>query len=57
MVAASAPLTRFTDGQTRMEAARYFYDMLVLQGKGHVELQQDEAYGPVTVTVLASEHA
>lgn len=51
------PLERFTDGQTRMEAARHFYDMLVLQGKGHIELQQDAAYGPMTITVLAQQHS
>ena len=32
-----------------MEAARCFYDMLVLQSKSMIEMQQDEAFGALTI--------
>lgn len=37
------------DKKTRLEACRLFYQMLVLQGQGFVELEQAEAYGDVSI--------
>jgi hypothetical protein len=49
---AAAPLSfqGLTQGQGRLDACRWFYEMLVLGNKGLVGLQQQEAYGDVLIT-------
>lgn len=37
------------DKKTRLEACRLFYQMLVLQGQGFVEMEQEEAYGDISI--------
>lgn len=39
-----------TRGHNRLDACRWFYEVLVLSNKGLVKLQQDEAYGDISVT-------
>jgi len=39
-----------TRGHNRLDACRWFYEVLVLSNKGLVQLQQDEAYGDINVT-------
>jgi hypothetical protein len=50
--AATAPLSfqGLTQGHGRLDACRWFYEMLVLGNKGLVGLQQQEAYGDVLIT-------
>jgi hypothetical protein len=52
VVAAAAPLSfqGLTQGHRRLDACRWFYEMLVLGNKGLVGLQQQEAYGDVLIT-------
>jgi hypothetical protein len=37
-------------GHNRLDACRWFYEMLVLSNKGLVTLHQDESYGDISVT-------
>lgn len=37
-------------GHNRLDACRWFYEMLVLSNKGLVTLRQDESYGDISVT-------
>jgi hypothetical protein len=39
-----------TQGHSRLDACRWFYEVLVLSNKGLVKLQQDESYGDISVT-------
>jgi hypothetical protein len=39
-----------TQGHGRLDACRWFYEMLVLGNKGLVGLQQQEAYGDMLIT-------
>ena len=34
-------------GRSRLEAARWFFEALVLKGRGYVELDQDEPYADI----------
>jgi chromatin segregation and condensation protein Rec8/ScpA/Scc1 (kleisin family) len=40
-------------GSSRLEAARAFFDLLVLQSKGLAALQQQQPYGDIAVVVAA----
>ncbi len=40
-----------TEGQSRLEAARVFFEALVLHSKGMVQLEQQVAYGDVAIIV------
>ena len=50
---AAGPVLSFesiTQGHSRLDACRWFYEVLVLSNKGLVKLQQDESYGDISVT-------
>ena len=52
-VAAMGPVLSFdgiTRGHSRLDACRWFYEVLVLSNKGLVKLEQDESYGDMKVT-------
>ncbi|XP_044503241.1 sister chromatid cohesion 1 protein 2 isoform X3 [Mangifera indica] len=38
-----------SEGKTKKESARLFYEILVLKSKGFVDVRQDEAYGDILV--------
>jgi hypothetical protein len=48
--AVSLSFQGLTQGHGRLDACRWFYEMLVLGNKGLVGLQQQEAYGDVLIT-------
>lgn len=51
--AAVGPVLSFesiTQGHSRLDACRWFYEVLVLSNKGLVRLQQEESYGDISVT-------
>lgn len=37
-------------GHSRLDACRWFYEVLVLSNKGLVKLQQEQSYGDIAVT-------
>lgn len=47
-------LVALAAGNTRVEAARLFFEALVLHSKGLVVLEQESAYGDVAATVVAT---
>lgn len=51
--AAAGPVLSFdklVQGHGRLDACRWFYEVLVLTNKGFVTTQQDESYGDIKVT-------
>lgn len=38
-----------TQGHSRLDACRWFYEVLVLSNKGLVQLQQEESYGDISM--------
>ena len=42
-------LQQFTAGKTRLDAARWFFEALVLQTKDFVQLEQDAPYADITI--------
>jgi chromatin segregation and condensation protein Rec8/ScpA/Scc1 (kleisin family) len=43
------PLSALTRGRGRLDACRFFYEMLVLQNRGLARLRQDEPYADLMV--------
>jgi hypothetical protein len=46
-----ASLGDLVKGGSRLEAARCFFDLLVLQSKGLAALQQHQPYGDISATL------
>lgn len=47
-------IVRLAAGNSRVEAARLFFEALVLHSKGLVQLEQDAPYGDMRATIVAS---
>ncbi|OVA11189.1 Rad21/Rec8-like protein [Macleaya cordata] len=47
-------LNRILEGKTRKHCARMFYETLVLTSYGLIDVQQDEAYGDVTLLLTST---
>ncbi|PON45303.1 Rad21/Rec8-like protein [Parasponia andersonii] len=45
-------LSQVAKGRTKKESARFFYEILVLNTKGYVDVKQDDAYGDILVQKL-----
>ena len=54
--AAAAPLSldALVSGRARLDAARWFFELLVLKGRGLVDLQQPAEFGDIEVLPTAS---
>ena len=50
----TALLNPVVEGKTTVDASRWFFELLVLKSQGHVGLQQEEAYGDVTISAAPS---
>lgn len=48
----SVNLSQVSQGRTRKESARLFYEILVLKTTNYVDVQQNEAYGDIAVKKL-----
>lgn len=42
-------LLQVSEGRTKRESARLFYEILVLKTKGYVDVKQDDAYGDILI--------
>ena len=45
----SAVLNPIVEGKTSVDASRWFFELLVLKSQGHIDLQQQDAYGDVVI--------
>ena len=45
----SIRLQQFTAGKTRLDAARWFFELLVLKSKDFVELEQTQPYADICI--------
>jgi cohesin complex subunit SCC1 len=50
--AAAVSADELLQRKSRMDASRWFFELLVLRNKGYVDLQQQQAYGDLMVAML-----
>eukprot|EP00798_Chlamydomonas_sp_ICE-L_P021184 gene21184-28084_t len=48
---ASMPLSQVVEGKTRLDASRWFFEMLVLKSRGMVELEQGAGMDDISITL------
>lgn len=48
--AAALSFNSLTHGHSRLDACRWFYEVLVLSNKGLVGMEQEEAYGDIVIS-------